>query len=589
MKKLIYPLIAFAFATASCTDVLDIADLNSVDDDKVWNDPNLVNAYLANLYPLFGNWNSGADNNSDQLIGINFPQDAVTPNTTNYKAWDYTTIRKINTAIAQISSSQGLTEADKNSVLGQALFMRAYVYFNMVKHHGGVPYITTPQDLSDDNLEAPRHSTKECFELIVKDLDEAISMLPPTIAKGSPEYGKIDGSFALAFKAKVLLYKASPQFNPTNPYDNPYWAEANAANKIAYESLLDRGYRLTPDYYDIALQEKGPEVVFAVINTYPNKVASYDNGVRPGSESRGAAWSVPSWDLVKSFPMKDGKLYSDPTSAYHKTDAQFLQSYWENRDPRFDKSIVWNGKIYEVSGKAGKRQYTSVGIAPDLDNFGINPKAQTPSENNNRYSGFFILKNSKLSLLQTQVETQYDVDYVLMRFAEVMLNYAETANETGNSTIALDILKAIRQRAGIDPGSDGLYGITASSREQIRDAILAERNIEFCFEGHRFWDLRRLRRLDVLDNKTKFGVEAIAINPDGTEMDLGDAAELARTYQLTEDQFKYSLLQVPRSGVQVNVLPDTYYFFPIAQSVLDKNSQLKQNKDWGGDFDPTIH
>lgn len=589
MKKLIYPLIAFAFATASCTDVLDIADLNSVDDDKVWNDPNLVNAYLANLYPLFGNWNSGADNNSDQLIGINFPQDAVTPNTTNYKAWDYTTIRKINTAIAQISSSQGLTEADKNSVLGQALFMRAYVYFNMVKHHGGVPYITTPQDLSDDNLEAPRHSTRECFELIVKDLDEAISILPPTIAKGSPEYGKIDGSFALAFKAKVLLYKASPQFNPTNPYDNPYWAEANAANKIAYESLLDRGYRLTPDYYDIALQEKGPEVVFAVINTYPNKVASYDNGVRPGSESRGAAWSVPSWDLVKSFPMKDGKLYSDPTSAYHKTDAQFLQSYWENRDPRFDKSIVWNGKIYEVSGKAGKRQYTSVGIAPDLDNFGINPKAQTPSENNNRYSGFFILKNSKLSLLQTQVETQYDVDYVLMRFAEVMLNYAETANETGNSTIALDILKAIRQRAGIDPGSDGLYGITASSREQIRDAILAERNIEFCFEGHRFWDLRRLRRLDVLDNKTKFGVEAIAINPDGTEMDLGDAAELARTYQLTEDQFKYSLLQVPRSGVQVNVLPDTYYFFPIAQSVLDKNSQLKQNKDWGGDFDPTIH
>lgn len=589
MKKLIYPLIAFAFATASCTDVLDIADLNSVDDDKVWNDPNLVNAYLANLYPLFGNWNSGADNNSDQLIGINFPQDAVTPNTTNYKAWDYTTIRKINTAIAQISSSQGLTEADKNSVLGQALFMRAYVYFNMVKHHGGVPYITTPQDLSDDNLEAPRHSTRECFELIVKDLDEAISILPPTIAKGSPEYGKIDGSFALAFKAKVLLYKASPQFNPTNPYDNPYWAEANAANKIAYESLLDRGYRLTPDYYDIALQEKGPEVVFAVINTYPNKVASYDNGVRPGSESRGAAWSVPSWDLVKSFPMKDGKLYSDPTSAYHKTDAQFLQSYWENRDPRFDKSIVWNGKIYEVSGKAGKRQYTSVGIAPDLDNFGINPKAQTPSENNNRYSGFFILKNSKLSLLQTQVETQYDVDYVLMRFAEVMLNYAETANETGNSAIALDILKAIRQRAGIDPGSDGLYGITASSREQIRDAILAERNIEFCFEGHRFWDLRRLRRLDVLDNKTKFGVEAIAINPDGTEMDLGDAAELARTYQLTEDQFKYSLLQVPRSGVQVNVLPDTYYFFPIAQSVLDKNSQLKQNKDWGGDFDPTIH
>jgi hypothetical protein len=387
----------------------------------------------------------------------------------------------------------------------------------------------------------------------------------------------------------VLLYKASPQYNPNNPYGNEYWAEANAANKTAYERLIANGYSLTPDYYNIALQEKGPEVIFAVINTYPNKVASYDYGVRPGSESRGTASSVPSWEFVKSFPMKDGKLYSDPTSAYYKTDAQFLQSYWEDRDPRFEKSIVWNGKIYEVSGKMGKRQYTSVGVAAALDDFGINPNARTPSENLNRYSGFFILKNSKLSLKQTEVETQYDVDYVVMRLAEVMLNYAETANETGDLNTAKDLLKKIRQRAGIDAGSDGNYGISANTKEGIRDAILAERNIEFSFEGHRFWDLRRLRKLDVLHNKTKFGVEAIAINPDGSEMNLEQAANLARNFQLVENQFKYILLQVPRTGAQVNILPDTYYFFPLSQSVLDKNSKLEQNKDWGGTFDPTIN
>lgn len=589
MKKIFYPFIALLLCTSSCKDVLNISDLNSLDENEVWQDANLVNAYLASVYPLFGNWSASVDNNSEQLAGITFPLDAVTVNSTNYKAWDYTTIRRINTGLVKIAESTGLTESEKNGFRGQLLFMRAYVYFNMVKHHGGVPYITVPQNLETDDLNTPRNSTLECFELMVKDLDEALSLLPATIEKSSENYGKIDGNFAAAFKAKVLLYKASPQFNPSNPYNNSYWNEAHTANKAAYERLLNNGYGLVDDYYNIALQEKGKEVVFAVINQYPNKVAAYDYGVRPGSESRGAASAVPTWEFVKSFPMKDGKLYSDPTGQFYKTEAQFLQSYWENRDPRFEKSIVWNGKIYEVSGKTGKRQYTAVGVAADLDNFGTNPAAQTPSENLNRYTGFFILKNSKLSLKQTEVETQYDVDYIVMRFAEVMLNYAETANETGDLHTALDILKQIRNRAGILPGADGRYGITASNKAEMRAAILAERNIEFCFEGHRFWDLRRLRMLNVLNNTTKHGVESIAINADGSEMDLGDAANLARSYQLTEEDFKYRVLQVPNTGNKVNIVPDTYYFFPIAQSVIDKNPKIQQNKDWGGAFDPTIN
>lgn len=588
MKKIFYIIIASFLTIASCKNVLDIDDLNSLDEDKVWNDPNLVNAYLANLYGVFGNWSVSADRYSEQLIGINFPLDAVTVNDTTFKSWNYTNIRKINTAIHKINEGTGLVAEVKNNALGQLLFMRAYLYFDMVKHHGGVPYITTPQDRSKDDLQVTRNSTKECFDLMIKDLDEAAALLPKVIAKSSDDYGKIDGNFAVAFKAKVLLYKASPQFNPSNPFGNAYWAEAYAANKAAYDRLKADGYALTPDYQNIALQEKGPEVVFAVINKYPNKVANWDNGVRPGSESRGPAAAVPSWEFVKAFPMKDGKLYNDPTSTYFKTDEQFLQSYWENRDPRFDKSIVWNGKIYEVSGKAGKRQYTSVGVAPALDDFGVNPKANTPSENLNRYSGFFILKNSKLSLKQTEVQTQYDVDYVVMRFAEVMLNYAEAANETGDFNTAMDILKEIRMRAGLEAGNDGMYGIKAVDKAGLRDAILAERNIEFCFEGHRFWDLRRMRRLDVLHNKTKYGVEAIAINTDGTEMDLTVAGGLAKTYQLQENQFKYVLRQVPNTGAKENIVPDSYYFFPILQTSIDKNPKLLQNKDWGGTFNPTL-
>src|SRR5690606_27969957 len=126
-------------------------------------------------------------------------------------------------------------------------------------------------------------------------------------------------------------------------------------------------------------------------------------------------------------------------------------------------------------------------------------------------------------------------------------------------------------RAGIEPGADGNYGIKASSRTEMREAILAERNIEFCFEGHRFWDLRRLRMLDRLDGTTKHGVEAIAVEADGTEMSITEARTKASTYALQEDDFKYRLLQVPLSGVRVNSVPETYYFFPIQESVIDRN------------------
>jgi len=570
----------------SCEDVLDIEDINNYDPDQLWNDENLANAYMANLYPMFGNWDIGRDSYSQQLTGIRFYPDMITISNGNFKYWDYDRIRLINQAIEDVQNGT-LPQEIKNQILGQAYFMRAYIYFEMIKYHGGVPYITKPQDRYNDDLYVARNSTKESFNLLAEDIDRAISLLPERIDRASNDYGKIDGNFALAFKAKVSLYKASPQFNPSNPWSNSYWEEAYTINKQAYEQLSSQGYALTEDYSDIFLEERGPEVVFAVINTYPNKTANWDAGARPGSESRGPASVTPTWEFVKEFPMLDGKKYNDPTGNYFKTDDELLNNYWSDRDPRFSKSIVWNGKVYEVSGKSGKRQYTALGVAHELDDFGVNPKAAVNSTNLDRYSGFFILKASRLSYTQAEVQ-QYDVDYVLMRFAEVMINYAETANETGRLSEAMNILRAIRERAGIEPGADGNYGIVATNQEEMREAILHERNIEFSFEGHRFWDLRRLRMLDRLDNKTKSGVEAIAINQDGTEMPIGEARSRADDYELVESDFKYNVLQVPFSGVKVSSVPESYYFFPIRQEVLDRNHKLEQNVGWGGTFNPTL-
>jgi hypothetical protein len=585
MKNLLYTLSIF-LVFSSCSDVLDIDDINNYSPELVWNDENLANAYMANLYQMFGNWNTGADQTSQQLAGIHWYDNRINISNGEYKSWNYTRIRQINQAIVDVNAGE-LPQEVKDNITGQALFMRAYTYFDMVVYHGGVPYITLPQDRYEDDLYVARNSTAECFDLLIQDLDQAIAFLPENIETGSGDYGRIDGNFAKAFKAKVLLYKASPQFNPTNPWDNAHWQEAYQANKTAYESLLSQGFALVDDYGGVALEERNPEVVFSVINSYPDKSANWDYGVRPGSESRGPASACPTWEFIKEYPMLDGKRYDDPSGQYYMDEEEFLQNYWKNRDPRFEKSIVWNGKVYEVSGKSGKRQYTSLGVAHELDDFGINPKAATNSTNLDRYTGFFILKNSLLDLTQPEVQ-QYDVDYVVMRFAEVMLNYAETANETGDPATAVQMLKLIRERAGILPGNNEMYGLNVGSREEIREAILAERNIELSFEGRRFWDLRRLRMLDRLDGATKHGVEAIAVNPDGSEQSLAEARERAGTYSLVEENFKYQVLQVPRSGVRVSVVPDTYYFFPIQASVIDKNPSIEQNIDWGGTFDPTL-
>ena len=594
MKKIKYGIIGTVLVLGgmmSSCDTLDIDNLNSYDESMVWNDVNLATAYVNNLYTeCFGNWNAGADNNSEQVTGMPWYLGTITETGGSYKSWNYTAIRHINEAIKRLEEGQ-LDSETANSLLGQAYFMRAYMYYWMVLHHGGVPYIKVPQDKDTDDLYVKRNSTPECFQFMVEDLDHAITLLPEKIAGSSADYGRIDQCFAKAWKAKTLLLKCSPQFNPSNQWNNAYWKEAYDAAKGAYDFCVAKGISLTPNYGDIWIQEQGPEVVFPVVNSNPNKVSSWEYTTRPASISRDKPYSNPTWEFVKSFPMLDGKSYDDPTGKYYVGDEQaLLKSFWKNRDPRFNDVCLYNGREYPVAGKpANYRQYNALGATSPDDQYGVNPNAHTNAVNNDIYSGLYIYKGADLTLTQDKVMT-YDIDYILMRFAEVMFIYAEAANETGHSDVAVDMLKQIRKRAGIEPGSDGLYGLKVSTREEIRKAILDERNIELCFEGHRFWDLRRTRNMMHLDGWTKHGIEAIAINPDGTDMDLNTAREKINNNELTTGDFRYVIHQVPytEAAEREFVIEESFYFFPIQKSNIDQNPNLEQNNNWGGTFNPTM-
>ena len=594
MKKLKYIVLGSFFAlcgiTTSC-DTLDIDNLESYDESMVWDDVNLVTAYVNNLYAeCFENWNAAADETSEQVAGIPWYLGTVTETGDSYKRWTYTEIRHINEAIQRLEAGT-IDQETANGLLGQVYFMRAYMYYWMVCYHGGVPYLKVPQNRETDDLYVKRNSTAECFQFMIEDLDHAISLLPEKIESNSPDYGRIDQCFAKAWKAKTLLLKASPQFNPSNPYGNAYWQEAYEAAKEAYDFCVAQGVSLTPNYGDIWLSEGGPEVIFPVINSNPNKTSNWEYATRPCSVSRDKPYHGPTWEFVKMIPMLDGKLYDDPTGKYYVGDENdLLKSFWLNRDPRFDEVCLYNGKLYPVAGKPSNyRQYNALGLSSPDDQYGTNPAAHTNAVNNDVYTGLYIYKAADVSLTQASVLT-YDIDYILMRFAEVMFIYAEAANETGHSDVAVEMLKQIRQRAGIEAGDDGLYGLKVGNREEIRKAILDERNIELCYEGHRFWDLRRTRNMMHLNGWTKHGIEAIAINPDGTDMDLNEAKAKVDNNELTTADFRYVIHQVPytEAAEREFVIEESFYFFPIQKVNLDENPNLEQNNNWGGTFNPTM-
>lgn len=561
-----------------CSDVLDnVKDLGNYPGQGTFDDVQTANAYLAALYnSTLSGWPLNQGNNADESGSIIGP-DWITTNNGTMKYWPYSTIRRINILLTELPN--GLVAEDKKAaIIAQAKFLRAYHYFKMVYYHGGVPIIENVQELTDDLL-VKRNSTKECFDFIIRDLDEAIAVLPAKYT--GEDRGRIDKASAMSFKGRVLLFKASPQFNSSNPYGNQYWAEAYAANKAAKDFLDANGYGLLDNYVDVFETEGHKENILSVIYKDPVKSNGRgENSVRPLSETKNATGGdQPIWAIAEAYPMLDGKKPGDPSSAY----SYDVQTFWKNRDPRFAANLVWNGAIYELSGKGGRRQYTMTNIAQSVDAFGYVIQGESQYR-----TGLFCRKGIKESLTPELVTTN-DYDWPEIRYAEVLFNYAEAANETGKSGDAVEVLKSIRKRAGIEAGANGMYGLKEGmSREELRLAIMDEKYIEMLFEGQRFWDLRRHRMLNKLDGMHKYGIMAMKVNGHTYDQVTPDDIAKGNKYELLPEDFEYQVVELITNGPKQMSMPAKYTFFPIQLDHIDKNPNLEQNKDWGGTFNPEL-
>ncbi|MEZ3598284.1 MAG: RagB/SusD family nutrient uptake outer membrane protein [Paramuribaculum sp.] len=587
MKKiLLSATIALSLCSLTGCD-LDYTNTGAISPDNVWTDQEMISAFLTDIYgSSMPGWPTNA-NNTDE--GMNGPTDMsmysrglITAENTG-QGLNYGTIDKINFFIDHLENVDFLDPATKNAMKGQALFWRAWDYWGKVFTVGGVPLILHEQDVTDlPSLFVSRNSTSECMTQIIADLDEAASLLPDTWT-GS-DYGRIDKGIVLAFKGRVLLYYASPLFNPN--HDNNRWQQAYDANKAAVDFLKANGKNLYQgDFADIWYDERNCEVVMVNQYYYPDHTFG-QNAIRPEPLTKdNANYNQAILPLLMAFPKKDGtpltldvNRLSDP--AYN---AQFMTDFYTNRDPRFHATILCPGMDF-TSDRLGTENYWNTWVdngdgtykSMSFDQFGVGVGGG--------YSGYFQRKGVDKSLLSINDLYNAETDWIEIRFAEVLMNYGECANELGKTNEALDVLYKIRARAGIEAGT-GNYGITASNTTDIREVYCNERFIEFAYEGRRFNDLRRWKKYDHLNQiKYRSTLYPVIKNP-------ADIAGFDWNASMFDDNarslFRFDFIENVDGDSQYQFNLDlNHWFYPLSKGTLDRNSKLEQNNEWGGNFNP---
>ncbi|MGX5687867.1 RagB/SusD family nutrient uptake outer membrane protein [Arcticibacter tournemirensis] len=538
----------------------------------------------------------------------------------------YTRIRQINLFLENIDL-HGLPEDVRTKLKGQMYFWRAYQYFDLVRLYGGVPLILKTQNPiipeGDTSSEIPRSTSSECIEQICSDLDMAISMLPGKW--NSSNWGRITSGAAAAFKGRVLLTWASPLFNRTDEVSR--WQRAYDANKTAMEMLDANGFGLfktggvangtawgnmwfANNTTANGVNNSEGVIVFGFNNLTSSgtkKNNGWENSLR-SADLNGSGSIVPTKQMVDAFPMKDGKMPGSSTYAYE------TKKFYKNRDPRFYKTIVYNGAIWPYSGATTYKQWTyswyktAGSTAPD----GRTEKAASAS-------GLYLCKATNPSASNAAGHfKESGTDFMEMRYAEVVLNLAECAIGINNLSEGLTLIKSIRERAGIE-NKDGNYGITASSRNEYFAAVLNERKIELAYEGKRFWDLRRWLLFDdtygyctklnmqPINGMRRTGYYFVVKKSDGTKYvgpndPLKDGTTPAPVIQrepssypagiTTYDQYLDYLYDTYFDIVERDNLENTsvsnwkftwypqYYFFGLNAKSLAGAPYLQQTKDW---------
>lgn len=597
MKKNIIYFIALFILATSCDDVLDKHNRNVLGED-IWDVETQAEAEVNKLYEQNMPGMSLAENSgfTDEIFSSSetytnflygFLGDGIASSKTYISIDDYAELRNINLVIKGLKTSS-LAADVKNNLLGQAYFFRAWKHWELVKIHGGIPLIMSLLDPFFDELDIPRSSTSLCIDAIINDLDMAID----DIALNTDD-GRITRGAAAAFKGRVLLAWASPMFNPDNKAER--WTLAYNANTAAKALLDSAGYGLNSNFSTIFTKDptlNKEAILYHSFNGTIDYSNDWESKVRPVSGG-GSGNNAPTWELVKAFPMANGKLITDPSSGYDSV------YYWQNRDPRFYATIGYNGCTWDMTG--------STGLTNKVWTFylTITENRRSPA------SGFYCRKASDSSVDYNMV-SQCNTAWLEIRYAEVLMNLAECANEVGNGAEAISLMGEIRDRAGIDAADN--YGLGSSTDVvSIREMVMRERQIEFAFENKRYWDIRRRKmftqavgpNMPKLNGTKRHG---LSIKPKGAWGTKRITSGDYRAWRIIDTAAYLGHIDIDRPGdyetyftVELKELDaldaygndakfnykDYYYFLYIPKGFLEHCPAVEQTIGWvNGTFDP---
>lgn len=559
MKRII-PVLLVLFCISCEQNILDISPQDRVSEDAVWSDANLIEAYHNELYNaiphglylhMYSKYTDEAFNNAPCCGADIFARNTFGPDNIASVGegdfwggymyyWDrgYEYNRKINVFLEKMEDIE-VELADEARLVAEAKFLRAFIYFKLIKRFGGVPIVEQAYELGAD-IQFERSTFDEVVAFIEQDLSEAMADLPDRYASTDTDYGRATADAAQALLSRMHLYAASPLHNTSN--DQEKWQRA----ADAAEALIDVGYSLYPDYQELFLLEHGSsqdEVIFSRGFTTSNGHQAPMHNLSRRYEAYGGWWASngPTQNLVDDYEMTNGEQPFLDDGTVNSASGYDPQSPYEDRDPRFKSTVIHDEA--EFRGDTFEMWVSEDGEQWGFDNYresGDNPRSS------------YVLRKFMPTEGPLNWETTYTQQWPHFRLAEIYLNYAEAQFELGNEDSAREYLNRVRSRSSVDQPD-----IPASvSGEDLRQRIYNERRIELAFEGHRFFDIRRWKIADEVENSPIRGMNIIR------EMSTGD-----KTYT------PVVLLEKAEWEEKMNLLP-------IDQGEVRRNPELGQTPGW---------
>ncbi|NII84701.1 MULTISPECIES: RagB/SusD family nutrient uptake outer membrane protein [unclassified Pedobacter] len=615
----LYILIFTAIFAASCKkDFLNVESPSQVPAESVWKDPATAQAFVNDIYNGLGNGGFSEQmlaSVSDEALfthptrGIDLVNSAtINPSTLGWvdDTWAYkqmyNRIRACNITIEKITSGDnGLSSQSlKDQLLGEAYFLRAYFYQQLLRFYGGVPIITKTYVLND-NYSVKRNTYEECVNFIIKDCDEANKLLTGK----TMEKGRTTATAALALKSRVLIYAASDlhirtkliakfaEKNTIIPAQTLDFLSYASEDRVARYKLaqtaadavmkLGTGYKLNLtapatdgqlNYKSIAMggASKAPgidataasELIFARYFIIQNNIKHAQQNGPNGYHNW--AGNTPIGLLVDDYEMKDGSKFSWSNAAQKA-------SPYQDRDPRFYATVLYDGAGWKprdkASGNVDPANQIQTGIYDLLDDKGnkfdfrgLDTRASSIENWNGSWTGYYYHKFIDPDPTIVDASMSQNVPWPFFRYTEAVFNFIEASIELGELSKATEWLNKIRFRAGMP-------AVTATDQAGLREVYRHERRIEMAYEEQRYHDTRRwLIASETLGRKTTYIKVTGKFKPGKT---------MSGPYHYDNTIYDYTYSPVEENSQENRSWDNKLYFRPFSRDEVNKNNLLEQN------------